>query len=303
MPRKKKESKKAFVAGFAITVIALLGLSFGLFYFTPGVPVNHLPPQVPQYSAVWGRYIPQDALLFGFENYTAIRQYNASYPTQFSTLLNIVDLKVSLKAVAIESALTVSFASPNESIAFAFVNRAAFENFTSAFSSASYSAVPSGNATMYYVRNYLNGQFQFGWIALIPADRGIAFAVGNADAKLALQKCLELRASDAVITKLDVRQMLYIANGTSRHLAIGIQLFPGVIKDASNTMTLIDVEGSQVLVRRILEFNSTATALADYNGVRQSYLSSTLFNVYDSYVRATAYMPVSDVTRVIRLVE
>ncbi len=303
MPKKKQESKRAFVAGFGITIVALLVLSLGLLYSSPGPTVNHLPSDVPQYTAAWGSYVPSNAQLFGFENYTAIRVYNSSYPTQYSTLLNIIDLHVSLKAVAISSALTVSFAAPNESIAFAFVNPEAFANFTDAFANVNYTAVQVGNASMYYVRNFANNQFQFGWIALIPADRGVAFALGNADAKTALQMCLELKPADALISRLDVRQMLFLVNGPSRHLAMGIQLFPGVIHDASNTLTVVDVTGGQTVVKRFLEFGTPSTALADYNAVRQSYLSATSFSVYDSFVGATTYEALSAVSGAVRLVE
>ena len=301
--RRKKESKKPFIAGFVITVVVLFSLFFGLLYIKPPVNVVSLPAKVPQYNSLWGKYVPANFALFGFENYTAIREYNSSYPTQYSTLLDILDLKVSLKSTAINAALTVSFSAPNESIAFAFVNSAAFSNFTDAFANANFAATTVGEDSMYYVRNDLNGQIQFGWLALIPADQGIAFAIGNTDAKTAIQNCLQVTPANALISRLNVRQMLYVANGTANHLAIGIQGFPGVIPSANNTMTVVDATGTQVVVSRILEFGSTSTAVSEYSSVKQDYLNSRQFQVYDSYVQATEYEALSDVTGAVRLVE
>ncbi|MDG6909930.1 MAG: hypothetical protein JRN08_06140 [Nitrososphaerota archaeon] len=307
---RKKESRKPVIIGFAVTVIILFSLFFGLVLIRPGVPVSTLPASIPRYSALWGTYVPASAQLFGWENYTAIREYNASYPTQYTVLLDILDVNLKLRPAAIDSVVTVSFAQPNESIAFAFVNQAAFNNFTSAFSGLSYTAVQAGNSTMYYVRDYSYGQTQYGWLALIPADRGIAFAVGGADAKQALLMTLTLKPSDAMINTMNVRQMLYVANGTAGHLALGIQNFAGVLPLANRTLTVIDSNGSQMEIRRVLEFNSTNTAVAQYGNVKQGYLNAHAFTVfgsalprYSSFVLATQFEAMSDLSGAVRLVE
>lgn len=301
--RRKKESKRPFVAGFAITVIVLFSILVGLLYIRPGITVNNLPTSIPQYSPLWGKFVPDGFLLFGFENYTAIRHYNSSYPTQYKTLLDIIDLNVSLKPAVISSVLTISFSAPNESVAFAFVNPGAFENFSSAFARVNDSGIRVGGDTMYFVRNSAQGSIQFGWIALIPADRGIAFATGTSDAKQAIQRCLQVNTGDAFVSNLNVRRMLYVANDSINHLAIGVQGFAGVIPLANSTMTVVDASHSQVVVRRILEFNSTSTALSQYNNVKQGYLASRQFDVYDSFVRTTEFRAISDVTGAVRLVE
>jgi hypothetical protein len=300
---RRKESRKPVILGFTVTVAILFSLLFGVILLRPGIPMTTIPSSVPQYSAVWGSYVPSSALLFGYENYTAIRQYNSSYPQQYSVLLDILDLNIKLRPAAINSALTVSFASPNESIAFAFVDKAAWNNFTDALSGFNSTAVRVGSDSMYYVQDDEDGNIQLGWLAMLPADRGIAFAVGNSDAEQALQMCLTLKPADALITQLNVRQMLYVANGTSGHLALGIQHFPGVLPSANNTLTVVDYKGSQVVVNRVLEFNSTNVAVAQYNDVKQSYLDAHSFEVYSSYVLATQYDPPSGLTGAVRLVE
>lgn len=301
--RRKKESRKPLVVGFAVTVILLFSLFFGLILIRPGIPTYTLPSNIPQYAAEWGPYIPANSLLFGWENYTAIREYNASYPTQYSVLLNILDINMKLRSTAIDSVITVSFAQPNESISFAFVNQVAFNNFTTALAPFGSSAVQAGGNTMYYVRNSLNGQIQFGWLGMIPASRGIAFAIGSGDAKQALMNCLTLKPANSLISEMSVRRMLYVANGTSGHLALGVQQFAGVVHSANSTLTVIDHSGSQVEIRRVLEFDSTNTAVTQYDNVKGSYLNAHQFAVYSSFILATEYEANADLSGAVRLVE
>jgi hypothetical protein len=301
--RRKRESRKPIVLGFTVTVAILFSLFFGLILIRPGIPMYTLPSTIPQYSAIWGNYIPSNVLLFGWENYTAIRQYNSSYPTQYSVLFDILDISVQLRPAAINSVITVSFAQPNESISFAFVDQAAFNNFTTALAPDSSTAVPVGSDSMYYVRNDHLGDIQFGWLAVIPADRGIAFAVGSSDAKQALMECLTVKPSNALISDMNIRRMLYVTNGTEGHLALGVQHFAGVIPAANSTLTVVDHTGSQVEIRRVLEFNDTNIAIQQYSNVKNSYLDAHAFAVYSSYVLATEYEANADLPGAVRLVE
>jgi hypothetical protein len=301
--RKKGSSRRSVAFGFIVTVGVLFGLFFGLIYFRPGVTVNQLPSNIPEYSSFWGNFIPSDALQSWFENYTAIRLYNSSYPTQYSTLLSVTQPSVSLGAGAIDSVLSVTLSEPNESVAIAFVNPQAFNNFTTAFSQLGYEAVNVGPDTMYgLVQNEYQGQSENGWIALVPQYRGIAFAVGSSDAKQALQICLQVPSSDSIMSKMNVRQMLYIANGTNGHLAIGIQAFPGVIPAGNNTMTVIGVSGGNTVVDHIIEFNSTSTAVSEYSTVQTDYRGSA-FTVYDAYIQAKELQSITMVAQDVRLVE
>ena len=284
----------------------LFGLVVALFYFRPGVTVHPLPASVPQYTALWGSFVPANAQLFGFENYTMIRQYNSSYPTQFSTLLNITNPAVALTSKPILSVLDVDFAKPNASVALAFVSDGAFSNFTTAFQKVSSFGVQVGSDTMFGVQNLPEGQTtpQTGWLALIPAYKAVAFSIGGVDANTALKLCLQVQPSNSMISKLNVRQMLYIANGTENHLAIGIQAFPGVIPAGNSTMTVIDDSGSQVVVNRIIEFGNPSAALSNYDVIRTDYnAAGARYAVFDSYVNAAEYFPQADVSGVVRLVE
>ncbi len=297
-----KKNRKAFAAGFALTFGVLITATFGFLYFVPPVPVSQLPSSIPEYSPVWAKYVPATAIQFGFENYTAIRAYNASYPTQYKVLLNIIDVGAILPSTSINSVLSVTFDRPNESVAFAFVNQDAWKNFTTAFAKSGVPPTMVGNNSIYYVRNAEQGQFQYGWIGLIPEDRGIAFAIGNADAKSALTLCLQVTPEDSLLSRLSVRQMLYIVNGT-QHLAVGLQGFPGVIPQAYNTLVAVDDTGANVVIRRVLAFQNSTVALAEYNTVRASYLSSVQFTVYDSYVKAVEYQAQKGLVGAVRLVE
>ena len=307
MKKRRKESRWPIALGFFITVAVLSGVFLGFVLLRPAVTVNHLPSEVPASDSLWGRFVPDNMVQFWFENYTGIREYNASYPVQFSDLLSLTAPAISLPSTSIYYSMSVTLAQPNESIAIAFVDPQTFNNFTSVFSSASplrITAVPVGPNTLYGpVQNNYEGNLQNGWLALIPAYHGIAFAIGSNDAKQALQTCLQVTTSDSILSRNDVRDMLYIANDTAGHLAIGLQGFPGVIPSGSTTMTVVGVSGGTTVVSRIIEFNSTSTAVTQYPHVETDYRSSTAFKVYVSFVRATQYESVSSLAIYVRLVE
>ena len=277
---KKKASRKPIAVGFAVTVVALSVFTFALLYNRPGVPVTHVSSQAPEYSPMWGAYVPSGAIQFGFENYSAIRSYNSSYPTQYEFLLNIVDVGASLKKTSIDSVLSVTFEKPNASAVFAFVNKGAWANFTNAFAKAGVAATMVGRDSLFYVRNSEQGQFQYGWIALAPKDHAIGFALGDVDAKTALTECLQTTPSTSSLSRLDIRQMLSLVNGTD-HLAVGLQGIPGVIPAANDTLTVVDDSGTQVLIHRVLEFRNSTLAVQLYNVVKQDYLDSRVFAVFD----------------------
>lgn len=304
--KRKKESKKSVAFGFFVTVAILFGVFFGLVLARPGVTVNHLPSEVPAYTSLWGNFVPDNMVQFWFENYTAIRVYNSSYPYQFSDLLSLTKPIINLPSTSIYYSMSVTLAQPNASIAIAFVDPQAFYNFTTAFSSASslgVTPVQVGSDTLYgLVQNDYEGSLQEGWLAVIPAYHAIAFAIGSNDAQQALEICLKVTPSSSILSRSDVRDMLYIANSTS-HLAIGLQGFPGVIPSGSSTMTVVDVSGGSAVVSRIIEFNSTSTAVSQYSLVKTDYRSAVNFKVYDSFIQATEYQSVSSLGGDVGLVE
>lgn len=302
--RKRKQSNRSVAFGFALTVIVLSGVALGLIFTRPSIQVVHLPEAVPEYTAVWARYVPSNALLFGYENYTSVRNYVA-YPF-FNSLLDIPELKLELAGSAMLGILTIALSTPNASVDIAFVNDQAFSDFSNAFSSLSYAAVREGNNSLYYVRNYANTTgFQFGWLAIIPSDKAIAFSIGSTAAEDGVIECLQVQQglATSVISRLDVRQMLYLVNGTGGHLSLGLQDFPGVVKDGAITLTVVDSSGSSVQVRRVIEFNSSQAAVNDWTEVRSAYLNAHQFTVYDSYVEAVEVGSMSDITSYVRLVE
>lgn len=299
-----KQSRKPMVISFSVTVLLLAGIALGLTLSRPTVTVLHLPQTLPTYEATWARYVPANSLLFGFENYTLIRQYNSSYPF-YGTLLNLPDVRLTLPARTIEAILTIVLETPNATVDIAFVTPRAFTNFSNAFANYEYSAVQQGQNTMYYVRDLTKGSLQFGWIALAPSDRAIAFSLGSEVAKEAIQEVLGVQQGSvvSVIDRQDVRGMLYVANGTSGHLALGLQNFPGVIRSGIATFTVVNAVGPQLEVSRIVEFNSTGVAVAQWTSVRSAYLYATKFVVFDTLVQATEFHPLSKTAEYVRLVE
>jgi hypothetical protein len=291
------------VIGFVITLLVLGSVAVGLFLARPTVQVRSLPASVPEYSAVWARYVPSSALLFGYENYTAIRRFT-TYPV-FGTLLDLPDLGVELTGQGMVGVLTIVLSTPNASVDMAFVNDAAFRNFTTALAPHNASAVIEGGNRMYYVRNYFGGQFQFGWLAIIPSDKAVAFSLGSNDAEAALIEVFGVQAGTvkSVITRPDVRRMLYIVNGTGIHLSIGLQDFAGVVRTSNATLTAVDSSSTLVQVARVVEFNSSQAAVNDWTDVRSAFLNAHGFTVYDSFVEAVELGQVSNIVQYVRLVE
>jgi|GEM_PF-3768697 hypothetical protein len=292
------------VISFSVTVLLLAGIALGLSLSRPSVPVMHLPQTLPTYSATWARYVPSNSVLFGFENYTLIRQYNASYPF-YGTLLTLPDVRLDLPSRLIDSVLTIVLETPNATVDIAFVSPRTFANFSETFARYGFAAVQQGQNTMYYVRDLTKGTLQFGWIALAPSDDAIAFSLGSEVAKEAIQEVLGVQQGSvsSVIDRQDVRGMLYVVNGTSGHLALGLQNFPGVVRSGVATFTVVNAVGPQLEVSRVVEFNSTSVALAQWTLVRSAYLSATKFVVFDTLVQATEFHPLSKVAEYVRLVE
>jgi hypothetical protein len=299
----RSQSHKPFVVGFVVVLVALVALVGGLILFRGGVEQRSLPSNPPNYSAVWANYVPSDVKLFGFENYTLIHEYNSTYP-RFDTFLYFPDAGAGVKVADMGAVLTMVLANPNETVDMAFMNPTGFSAFASNFSIGG-PGVMDGDNSLYYARRYLNGTYTYGWLAIIPQDRAIAFAIGDAEAKSAIQVCLSVQQghTESIISTLQMRQILYIAGGTGGHLSIGLQNFQGVVTGAPSTATVVDAVGSQVEMRRIVQFNSTGEALSGVADVKHNFLSASTVVDYQSFVLETEYHPISQLVTYVRFVE
>jgi hypothetical protein len=300
----RKQSNAPFVVGFVVVLVALVALVGGLIYFRGGIDQRSLPSNPPEYRAVWANYVPSDVKLFGFENYSLIHEYNSTFPL-FETFLFFPDAGASVQVADIGAILTMVLKTPNETVDMAFLNPTGFSTFASKFASYNASAVIDGDNSMYYMRRFLNGTYTYGWLAIIPQDRAVAFAIGSTEAQSAIKVCLSVQQghTESIISTLQMRQILYIAGGTDGHLSIGLQNFQGVITGAPSTATVVDAVGSQVEMRRIVQFNSTSEALSGVADVKHNFLSASTVVDYQSFVLETEYHPISQLVTYVRFVE
>ena len=144
--------------------------------------------------------------------------------------------------------------------------------------------------------------YELGRIALIPKYNIIGVINSTTADQAALYKSLDVLAgkSASVLNLLEVRQMLYIAGGVSRHLSLGLQTFPGVVGGANMTLISVDQSGGGLTASYTLAFADKNAAVSDYSTVKGAYLAATKFDVYDSYVKAVEFHPLSALEAAVR---
>ena len=300
---RKRRKPRAVMYSFLVTVAVLGGLTAGLYLTSTQVRVLHLPQTVPTYQDVWGRYVPSDVLLFGFENYTMVRSLNVSFPT-FDKVLDLVTPRVSLNSKDVSSFLTIVFQTPNQTLDIAFVKHDAFSTIATLLA-ASGSETRVGINSLFYVANRAPQGIEFGWLAVLRGDDAIAYAKGTANAKLVIEQSLGVSngSSISVLTRTDLRQMLYTVDGPSGHLAIGWQNFPGAVRTGEMTLTVVDRVEQSVRTNFVVKFSDPSMAISQYGVVRSTYLSATQFTVYDSYVQVVESNTLKQLVAQVRLVE
>lgn len=275
---------------FIVTFVALVSV-YAVFYIsviTPQITVAHLPSSIPAYSSFWAKYVPSDAVQFGFQNYTKIRLLNSTFPFQ-TTLLQIVRPVDVIKTPDVNYFLTIIFGSPNVTIDFAFLNTQSYLSFQAPLQQAVGFGEQVGNATLYSVADNANGKLVLGWLALVPGDQAVAFAAGAADAKQAISLSLRSAASPAslsILSRTEIGQSLFIVGGVADHLGVGGQNFPGVVRSGLMTFTSVDSRGPFLYVTNVIAYANSTAALAHYSDVKHAYLGAQKFVVYDSFVMA-----------------
>jgi hypothetical protein len=293
--KKKKGGRHLISISFMVTFLVLVGI-YVAFYISaigPHIDVEHLPQNIPPYSSFWGRYVPADAVQFGFQNYTKIRGLNPSYPFQ-NRLLQVVKPADVISTNDVNYFLTVVFAQPNITLDITFLNTNSYLNFQAPFVGQAGFGEQVGNATLYEVAVSPAGtnstsSLAIGWLALIPQDNAVGFAAGTTDAKQAVELSLDSATNpttQSILSRTDIAQTLYIVGGIANHLAIGAQNFPGVVRTGEMTVTSVDSSGPYLYVKNVVAFANATAALSHYSDVTHAYLGSHKFVVYDSYVMA-----------------
>jgi len=280
-----------------VTFAVLAGL-YGAFYvsvLTPRINVEHLPQSIPSYSSFWAKYVPANAVQFGFQNFTKIRLLNSSFPFQ-NRILQLVKPPESISTPDVDYFLTIVFGQPNITVDIAFLNPQSYLDFQAPLQSQVGSGEQVSSGTLYAVAVTASGRQSLGWLALLPTDGAVAFAAGTNDAKQAVLLSLQSAAdpsSLSVLSRTDFRQSLYIVGGMSDHLALGLTNFPGIVRSGLSTLTSVDSAGLYLFVKYVVAFANSSAAMSHYSEVRQGYLGAQSLVVYDSYVLAKEQDPLS----------
>ncbi|MDA4124621.1 MAG: hypothetical protein OK438_04120 [Thaumarchaeota archaeon] len=300
--RPRSALKRSFLVTFTILIILLIGAY--AYVYENSIPVKHIPPSVPPYEAVWAKYVPNDVILFSFQNFTSIHQLNSSLPF-FSTILHLTNPKVTLSTRNVNLFVAMEFSVPNASVDIAFLSPSSFASVQENFSSITSYGTLVGNDTLYNVLDTATGKPVLGWLALIPGDRAVGFAPGSGEALTAMTDAVRVPTENnaSVIGLPDIRQMLYVAGGAGGHIGLGVASFSGVISTSSKTMTVVDGAGPRLNVSRIVEFPDYPTARGQFSTVMHTYKAATNFIVFDAFVRASQLDPMSKLGGDYRLVQ
>jgi hypothetical protein len=301
---KRRRKGRFFAASFGLTIIALVGL-MAVLILTPqssSVPNSNLPNTLPTYPTAWAKYVPSDILEVSMINYSLIRALNSS-AVPADEPLELVSPNESITPDMVRATLTITFQTPNATVAMIYLTKSSFGQFALSVVEA-HGQEPGTKPSLYYTMAKVGNQSASGWLALIPSDNIVAFAIGSSPARTGVNLALE--ASNGTVPNIlqntTVRQILYIVNGTENHLSFSIQNFPGVVQTGSMTGISVDCVGSSIHISYVVEFNDSSTAKSQVDYMKTSYQSASVFNEYDQYLEALEYRPFSQMQFAVRLV-
>ncbi len=305
MKRQKRRRSKYVAISFFVTMAVLVLATAALYSFQQLTPIGHLPTDIPQYTAVWAKYVPEDALQMSFQNFSMIRAANSSLPPK-NIILQVGYPKATVNNTQVDYFLSVVLQGNglNNSIDFAFMKPADYLTLSASVQSTARTNYTEGSAKLYYVLDSVPSPPVYGWMALIPGDSAVAFSAGQGTAKTAITRCLAAAtgSSVSIASRLDIRQMLYIVGGATNHYALGIQNFTGVVRTGQITLISIDNASNGIAISYIVGFHDSATAVAQVPAFERAYPGASNVRVLDSYVAGTEHQPISELEGASRFV-
>jgi hypothetical protein len=302
--KRRRRNGRLFAISFALTLVVLIGLVAALLLAPPSstIPARKLPAALPSYPTAWARYVPSDILSVSVINYSLVRQLNSS-AVPSDNLLDLLNPTENITAAMVNGLVIVSFSTPNATASIIYLTKASFLQIATPLEQT-YSQYLTGKPAFYYASAKVGNQSQNGWLVLVPSNNIVAFAFGTSHAKQAINLCLEAAngTTSDLLQTTNIRQVLYILNGTENHLSFSIQKFPGLVSTGNLTALSVDYSGSSIHVSYVVGFRDASTAKSQESYMRDSYLSATTFAQYDQYLMALEYEPFSQLQFAIRLV-
>ncbi len=237
-----------------------------------------------------------------FINYSMIRQLNSSAVPTVS-LLDVVRPNISITPDMVHGIVSVTYLQPNESLGMVFMSRSAFAEFGGVVARY-YGGNLTGSTSLFFVDVNNSGNITRGWLALVPSDNMVAFAVGFSAAKQVIVSSLD--ASNGTIAnalqRTDLRQALYIVDGITGHVSLGIQNFPGVVRTGEMTTIAVDDVSNTTQVSYVVKFQDSNTAVSQLSYMKSVYGSARVYSQYDQYLKGIEYQPFSQLEGAARLV-
>lgn len=270
-----------------------------------GLPlvVKHIPQSIPSYGGIIGRYAPSDALQVSYDDLTAIRRLNITAIPN-NVILELVEPKLTLNSSEANSRLTVGLSEPNATVTVALLTPSGFARASLAFDTATLPYSQVGSSKLFSVSNIARGMPTATWVTLLREDEGIAFAEGALPAFDAINRVLGVYngSLSSILARQDVQRLFYTVNGTTNHLAIGIQDFPGAVRTGQTTLVTVDDARSFIRISNVVEFSNSEQAQAQLGYFRRVYLGSEQFTSYDEILQALQTQPLGSLQKAVALV-
>jgi len=302
--KRRRKNGRLFVASFGLTVAVLVVLLVALLVVPPTfvVPSRSIPTTLPSYPVSWTRYVPSNVLTVSVVNYTMIRHLNSS-AVPADDLLDLTNPRENLTSAMVNALVVASFSTPNGTASVIYLTAQGFSQFAGPLEKA-YSQVLGSKPEFYYTSAQEGNASQAGWLALVPSGNIVAFAFGASPAREAIDLCLEAANGTAtsILQRSDIRQVLYILNGTQNHLSFSVQDFPGLVSTGNLTALSVDDAGTTIHVSYVVEFKDSATAKSQEGYMRDNYLTAVSFTQYDRFLEALESQPFAQLQYAVRLV-
>ena len=87
--------------------------------------------------------------------------------------------------------------------------------------------------------------------------------------------------------------MFFTVNGTTGHLALSIQNYPGAVTSGTMTLVSVDKLGTSLALEYTVGFSSSSVAQSQVHYAMNVYLGASRFTSYDEFIQATEYQPTS----------
>jgi hypothetical protein len=292
---RRKKSKNRVKISFAATILILTAAAIISYTFSFRIPTYSIPPNLPPYGGLMGKYAPFDSLQVSFANLTAIRAQNASAVPN-GQLVNLANPEVIVQTAEVQSQVFVTMLNTasgiNNTAMVDVLSKDAFTSLSQGFANSNLVPDQEGGFSLYNVSDNSNGRTKGELITLVSGDSSVVFVENAADAKATILRVLSVREGQvpSILTVQNMTRMLYTVGGTN-HLALSLQNFPGEVLTNKIGLLAIDTSGGQVQLTHVAEFSSSGEAGSQVGRVQAVYRFASDFSQWEDYVKAVEMLP------------